>query len=451
MKTARPDRRRGGPDASISPGLRRRSRSDSPPSGAGAGRALLGARTRTTPVPDRSARPSSTPTRTRRHVPDTIFFDIPGDGVHTITPLTDAPSAHRAHAVSAGTTQTGYFEHSADRDRRRRRGGPARWRRGRRATVEGLVRPRLHGRDPDRVRRQPIEACYIGTDATGTVAAGNGTGILIQAGADENTIGGHDATPDQPHQRQRHRHRARRQRGQRDPGEPHRNQPPGGVRHPQRRRHPRRRSRRVSGSEGCTKGTSSRGTPGRAIDISLGTSATIVGNVMGIDFDGRESDAERLGHPRGRITRTSGSSETRSRAAATRRCSWPRPARSCWRTHIGETSFTGTRSRTARESSSTRPPPMPSVGGVALGEANIIAYNRGTGVTNHGVRNAIRGNSISATHRLGHRQRAARRDAERRRDARLRRERAPELPVHLVGRLRRPRRVTVHGILKATP
>ncbi len=142
--------------------------------------------------------------------PDLIFFNIPGDGIHTITPLTELPPLTGPTDL-AGTTQPGYFGSPlieiADVD------GAGLRLTGAGSIVEGLcVRGCTVGIQIES-DGNAIEACRIGTDATGQIAAGNGTGILIAAGADGNTIGGHNAKPDQPHQRQRHRHRARRPRG----------------------------------------------------------------------------------------------------------------------------------------------------------------------------------------------------------------------------------------------
>jgi len=118
---------------------------------------------------------------------DMIFFDIPGDGVHTITPLTELPPLSGPTDL-AGTTQPGYLASPlievADVD------GAGLRLTGNGSTIEGLcvrgctVGIQIQSDD------NHIEACYIGTDATGTVAAGNGVGISIQPGADGNTIGG---------------------------------------------------------------------------------------------------------------------------------------------------------------------------------------------------------------------------------------------------------------------
>ena len=124
-------------------------------------------------------------------IPDLIFFDIPGDGIHTITPLTELPPLTGPTTLS-GATQPGYFStpliEIADVD------GVGLRVAGGGSLVEALcVRGCAVGIQIES-DGNAIEACHVGTDATGQIAAGNGTGILIKAGADGTTIGGHNGT-----------------------------------------------------------------------------------------------------------------------------------------------------------------------------------------------------------------------------------------------------------------
>jgi len=122
---------------------------------------------------------------------DTIAFDIPGGGVHTINEPTNLPTV-TSPVILDGTTQPGYA------------GSPlielhgsqviGIWITAGGSTIRGLV---LNGFSVA-VRLQSgggnlVEGCYVGTDATGTVdGSSGGTGIEIIS-SDGNTIGGTSA------------------------------------------------------------------------------------------------------------------------------------------------------------------------------------------------------------------------------------------------------------------
>ncbi len=119
---------------------------------------------------------------------DTIAFAIPGAGVHTIAVTTDPPFVTDPAVIDA-TTQPGYagaplieiLGSNGGYGIRVDAGG---------STVRGLV---IRGFTTNvsffTNGGNLIERCYIGTDPTGTVGGSFGTGIYIQNSAD-NTIGG---------------------------------------------------------------------------------------------------------------------------------------------------------------------------------------------------------------------------------------------------------------------
>ncbi len=122
---------------------------------------------------------------------DAIAFNIPGGGVHAITPLTVLPPVSGPTVLDA-TTQPGYFGlplvEIADFS------GAGLRLSGGSSTVRGLgVRGFSAGIQLESDNNH-VESCFIGTDATGTVAAPNGTGVVVQAGANGNTIGGGGTT-----------------------------------------------------------------------------------------------------------------------------------------------------------------------------------------------------------------------------------------------------------------
>src|SRR5262245_60454740 len=127
--------------------------------------------------------------------PHTIEFDIPGGGVHTISPVTALPQVVIAEGITIdGTSQPGYsnaplieisgnslaangldFEFTP-------------------ATVKALI---VNGWTLSGILSQNagsllLTGSYIGTDETGTVAVPNSTGVLLANGG-ANTIGGSSA------------------------------------------------------------------------------------------------------------------------------------------------------------------------------------------------------------------------------------------------------------------
>ena len=327
--------------------------------------------------------------------PDLIFFNIPGDGVHTITPLTELPPLTGPTDL-AGTTQPGYFDDPvieiADVD------GVGLRVTGGGSIIEGLcVRGCTVGIQIES-DGNAIEACHIGTDATGQVAAGNGTGILIAAGADGNTIGGHNGSQINLISGNGIGIELVGNAANVIQGNVIGTSPlaefaiPNGT------------GIRATLTTnlwvgGLGEGNFISGNTGRAIDISLGTSATIVGNVMGVNLTGVKAMPNGSGihaenHPDLWIF---GNLIAGSRNEAVFLAT---PGPYVAANYIGETS-SGNSIPNGQGIVLDATTTDAQIGGIVLGEANIIANNRGTGVTNHGVRNSIRGNYIWANAWLG--------------------------------------------------
>jgi hypothetical protein len=140
--------------------------------------------------------------------PERIVFAIPGGGVQTIKPLSRLPDI-TTPVILDGTTEPGYVGRpiieldgslAGFADGLRIIGGNS--------TVRGLVIDDFRGAGIDlESNHNIVESNYIGTDATGTLAKGNGIGITVQGlnnriGADSqdqsqategNLISGNDA------------------------------------------------------------------------------------------------------------------------------------------------------------------------------------------------------------------------------------------------------------------
>jgi CSLREA domain-containing protein len=128
---------------------------------------------------------------------DTINFNIPGPGPHTITPLTPLPDVSRNVTIDA-TTEAGYAGTPvvelngtlatlagpfANGLRLAGSGGNGN------STVKGLAINRFGGNGIlVTSSANTVQANHIGTDTTGTVRLGNGNGIEVTAAS--NTIGG---------------------------------------------------------------------------------------------------------------------------------------------------------------------------------------------------------------------------------------------------------------------
>ena len=127
---------------------------------------------------------------------DTIRFNIPGDGVHSIALLSALP-AFTEQVTIAGQTQPGYT------------GVPLIELNGTGAgiganglvvnatasgtTIRGLI---INQFKFDGIHIEAdncnVRGCYIGTDSEGSAAKGNNTGVILRDGASGNTIGGTD-------------------------------------------------------------------------------------------------------------------------------------------------------------------------------------------------------------------------------------------------------------------
>ena len=130
---------------------------------------------------------------------DTITFDIPGAGVHTISPASLLPTITEAATID-GTTQPGFAAASDHRTRGDRRGGD----RDRADAFRQQHHGAWAGGQPLRRRRHrdhrigasnnAVLGNYIGTNAAGTAALGNGIpgsgsgGAGVRLGGTSNTI-----------------------------------------------------------------------------------------------------------------------------------------------------------------------------------------------------------------------------------------------------------------------
>jgi hypothetical protein len=131
--------------------------------------------------------------------PQTISFNIPGSGVHTITPLSALPVVTDSLIID-GYTQPGSSVNTlAQGDNAvlliELNGSNIPYGLDIRAdncTVRGLVINRAIGSVGIYLwsNENLIEGNFIGTDATGTVTLGNANGVAVIGGAANNTIGG---------------------------------------------------------------------------------------------------------------------------------------------------------------------------------------------------------------------------------------------------------------------
>jgi len=127
---------------------------------------------------------------------DTINFNIPGSGVHTIQPATGLPTISNPVTID-GTTESDYVPGGAPRIELDGSSAPSAVGLSVSApntTIRGLTVNRFGGTGISvgaAASTTTIEANYVGLDATGTLAAGNGNGISVFSS--NNTIGGSTA------------------------------------------------------------------------------------------------------------------------------------------------------------------------------------------------------------------------------------------------------------------
>ena len=292
--------------------------------------------------------------------PDTIAFNIPGAGVHTITPATALPDHERRGAID-GYSQPGlepqhrsvHQRRAPHRDRRDRAGDGLQLRVGGGSTIQGLVDQPLVHRHPRRedwgshrprqLRRHRSDGHLEGPPT--------GRASIIRAGATDRRA---STGRSQPHLGKRAVCATAASRSAtewRDPGQPHRHRCDGYVlvaqtesasRQRQRRRHPHRRPHGGRGQRHLGQPFGQGG--------SRGTSPTprVKGNLIGTNA----AATAPLGNGVGIYT-TFGSA------------------------HL--------------------------VGGIGAGEGNVVAYNsaRGLVFTGNGGSNNARGNSIHDNGGLG--------------------------------------------------
>jgi parallel beta-helix repeat protein len=119
---------------------------------------------------------------------DTIAFDIPGGGPFLITPLTLLPPL-AGETTLDGTTQPGYagtplIELSTFSGAGLRMTGTGG------NTIRGVCVVDFNAGIQIESNDNKVEGCFVGTDPTGTIAHPNGTGIVLVAGTTGNVIGG---------------------------------------------------------------------------------------------------------------------------------------------------------------------------------------------------------------------------------------------------------------------
>jgi hypothetical protein len=119
---------------------------------------------------------------------DTIAFNIPGGGPYVITPLAPGLPAMTGPTIVDGTTQPGYA--GTPIVEIANLAGSGLKLQGGSSTIRGIVVRGLNTGIALESSNNHVENCYVGTDVTGTMAAGNGTGIIVQSGTTGNTIGG---------------------------------------------------------------------------------------------------------------------------------------------------------------------------------------------------------------------------------------------------------------------
>jgi hypothetical protein len=120
---------------------------------------------------------------------DTIAFNIPGAGAHTITPISALPEI-RDQVTIDGTSQPGFAGTPVIELAGPGTGMDGLTLRGDNSSVKGLV---IHGFNQAIVllaKGNVIAGNYIGTDVTGTVALPNSVGVVISFPYDDNLIGG---------------------------------------------------------------------------------------------------------------------------------------------------------------------------------------------------------------------------------------------------------------------
>ncbi len=122
---------------------------------------------------------------------DTIVFNIAGGGPYVILPLAPGLPAVLKPTTIDGTTQPGYagtpiieIANFSGSGLKLQGGG---------STVRGLVVRGFNTGISMESSNNVVEGCYVGTDVTGTIAALNGTGIVVQSGSVGNVIGGSTA------------------------------------------------------------------------------------------------------------------------------------------------------------------------------------------------------------------------------------------------------------------
>jgi parallel beta-helix repeat protein len=119
---------------------------------------------------------------------DTIAFNIPGSGPFLIEPLTLLPPL-AGETTLDGTTQPGYagtplIELSNFSGAGLRMTGTGS------NTIRGVCLHNFNAAVQIESNDNHLEGCFIGTDPTGTNAPGDGTGVVLTAGASGNLIGG---------------------------------------------------------------------------------------------------------------------------------------------------------------------------------------------------------------------------------------------------------------------
>ena len=335
---------------------------------------------------------------------DTIDFNIAGGGPFVITPLTILPGMTGPTVLDA-TTQPGYaglpLIQIADFS------GAGLRLSGGSSTIRGVCVRGFSAGIQLESDDNHIEACFIGTDATGTAAAPNGTGVVVQAGANGNTIGGEGTTAGNLISGNAAAIQLVNNAdnvilgnliGTDAAGVGGLGNGEGIV--------ATLTTNLVIGGSGPGEGNVISASTGNAIHVTIGSGARIQGNRIGTNAAGTEALPNDHGinatnHPGlligGDFDAGEGNLISGNRLDAIFLAS---PDAVVTGNTIG-TDFAGLEGLgNGRGIELDTSAVDATIGGIAAGEANVIAYNS-TGVLNHGLRNAIRGNPIFFNAGLG--------------------------------------------------
>jgi IPT/TIG domain-containing protein/S-layer family protein len=335
---------------------------------------------------------------------DTIDFNIAGGGPFVITPLTVLPGMTGPTALDA-TTQPGYsgfpLIQIADFS------GAGLRLTGGSSTIRGFCVRGFSAGIQLESSGNHVESCFIGTDATGTIAAPNGTGVVVQSGANGNTIGGAaagagnlisgNATGIQLVNNADNVIQGNLI-GTDASGVSGLGNSEGIV--------ATLTTNLLIGGSGPGEGNVISTSVGNAIHLTIGSGARIQGNRIGTNAAGTEALPNDYGiyagnHPGLLVGGDFDAGEGNLISANKTDGVFIASAGSVVKGNTIGTDFTGLEGLGNGKGIELDTSAVgTTIGGIAAGEANVVAYNA-TGVLNHGVQNSIRGNPIFFNAGLG--------------------------------------------------